>query len=185
MEVQLVGEGHDDNAAVSIVPMTLAHIESFHRALDVVARERRYLSMLEAPPFEQTLQFAKGRIEKGDPGFVAVVGEKVVGWCDITRHDMPAHAHRGTLGMGILPIYRGRGLGLKLINAALARARSAGMVRVELSVHADNARAIALYDKVGFVREGVVRDAVRVDGEYRDAIMMAIIDRENAIKPDE
>jgi RimJ/RimL family protein N-acetyltransferase len=47
-------------------------------------------------------------------------------------------------------------------------------------VHADNARAIALYEKVGFVREGVARDAVFIDGEYRDAINMAIVDRANA-----
>lgn len=81
--------------------------------------------------------------------------------------------------MGIVPAYRGRGLGLKLINATLARARKAGFVRIELSVHADNARAISLYDKAGFVREGVQRDAVYVDGEYRDAIVMAIVEREN------
>ena len=30
------------------------HIESFHRTLDFVARERRYLSFLEAPPIELT-----------------------------------------------------------------------------------------------------------------------------------
>lgn len=82
--------------------------------------------------------------------------------------------------MGIVPAYRGRGLGLKLINAALAQARKAGFVRIELSVHSDNTRAISLYGRVGFVREGVQRDAVHVDGEYRDAIMMAIVERENA-----
>ena len=69
---------------------------------------------------------------------------------------------------------------MRLIRATLAQARVAGFVRVELDVHADNARAIALYEKVGFVREGVARDAVFVDGEYRDAINMAIVDRANA-----
>lgn len=82
--------------------------------------------------------------------------------------------------MGILPSYRGRGLGRKLINATVAQARKDRFVRIELFVHADNARAITLYDKVGFVREGVQRDAVYIDGEYRDAIMMAIVERENA-----
>ena len=82
--------------------------------------------------------------------------------------------------MGIVPAYRGRGLGLRLIQAALAQAWAARFVRVEIDVHADNARAIALYEKVGFVREGVARDAVFIDGEYRDAINMAIVDRANA-----
>jgi hypothetical protein len=41
-------------------------------------------------------------------------------------------------------------------------------------------RSTPYYDKAGFVREGVVRDAVLIDGEYRDAIAMALIRRENA-----
>ena len=86
----------------------------------------------------------------------------------------------GTLGVGLVPAYRGRGLGSRLIEAALERARAAGFVRIELDVYADNARAIALYERLGFVREGVVRDAVFVDGEYRDAIAMALVERGNA-----
>jgi RimJ/RimL family protein N-acetyltransferase len=164
----------------AIAPMTPGDVESFHRALDVVARERKYLSFLEAPSLDQVRSFAMDRIGRGDPGFVAVVRGEVVGWCDISRHDRLIHAHRGALGMGIIPSYRGRGLGLRLINVTLAQARKTGFVRVELSVHSDNARAISLYDKVGFVREGVQRDAVLIDGEYRDTIMMAIVERENA-----
>jgi len=178
--VKLMVDDSLDIEAVAIAPITPGDIESFHRALDLVARERKYLSFLEAPPLDQTRQFVTRCIERGDPGFVAVAGGKVVGWCDISRHDRLIHAHRGTLGMGIVPSYRGHGLGLKLISATLAQARRAGFVRIELSVHSDNARAISLYDRVGFVREGVQRDAVCVDGEYRDAIVMAIVERENA-----
>lgn len=169
-----------DIETVAIAPITPEDVESFHRALDLVARERKYLSFLEAPPLDQTRRFVLDRIAGGDPGFIAVVRGEVVGWCDISRHDRLIHAHRGTLGMGIVPSYRGRGLGLRLINATLTQARKVGFVRVELSVHADNARAIALYDKVGFVREGVQSDAIYIDGQYGDTIMMAIVERENA-----
>ena len=79
--------------------------------------------------------------------------------------------------MGILPAYRGHGLGRRLLETTLEAAFAASFVRVELDVHADNARAIALYEKAGFVREGVVRDAVYVDGAYRDSIAMALIRR--------
>jgi RimJ/RimL family protein N-acetyltransferase len=165
---------------IAIVPTTPEHIASFHRALDIVARERKYLTLMEALPLPQTREFVMGMLDKGGLQFVALADREVVGWCDIQRHGFPSRAHRGTLGMGIVPAYRGRGIGLRLIRATLARARVAGFVRVELDVHADNARAIALYEKVGFVREGVARDAVFADGEYRDAINMAIVDRANA-----
>jgi ribosomal protein S18 acetylase RimI-like enzyme len=79
--------------------------------------------------------------------------------------------------MGVVPDYRGRGIGARLMDQALKQAFATGFVRVELSVRADNTRAIRLYEKVGFVREGVLRDAVFVDGEFHDAIAMALIDR--------
>jgi RimJ/RimL family protein N-acetyltransferase len=167
-------------ADASVAPIAPEHIESFHCAIHSVARERKFLTLLEALPLPQTREFVLNSIQSGNPHFVALADGEVVGWCDIRRHFFPAHAHRGTLGMGIVRAYRGCGLGTWLINATLEAAFGAGFVRVELNVHAENARAIALYEKVGFVREGIIRDAVHVDGEYRDAIMMALIRRTRA-----
>lgn len=153
------------------------NIDSFHRALDSVSQERKYLTFLEAPPLEEFRQFVLSMLKEGNPQFVAVVDGEVVGWCDIRRHFFPSHAHRGSLGMGIVRSYRGRGLGLQLLNAAMTQARELGFVRIEFSVRSDNSRAIALYEKVGFLREGTSRDAVFVDGRYFDVINMAMIYR--------
>jgi RimJ/RimL family protein N-acetyltransferase len=162
---------------LQIVRMTPEHIEDFHRAVDVVARERRYIAFLEAPPLSQSREFVLGMIAKGNPMFAAVADDKVVGWCDVARVERPVYAHVGILGMGLLPEYRGKGHGTKLITAALADAHRVGISRVELAVHADNARAIALYERVGFVREGVKRDAVCVDGRFMDSILMARLEK--------
>jgi len=159
---------------IQIEPIADEHIEGFRAALDTVAREWKYLSLLEAPPLEDTRAFVLGMIEKSNPQFVALADGKVVGWCDISRHTFPSHAHTGRLGMGIIPAYRGQGLGRRLIGATLQAARNVGIERVELSVHADNDKAIALYEKVGFVREGFARKSVRIDGRYLDAIYMAL-----------
>ena len=158
---------------IRIEPISAGHIEGFHKALDTVAREREYLSLLEAFPLEETRAFVFGMIKGGNPQFVALADGKVVGWCDISRHAFPSHAHTGRLGMGIIPAYRGQGVGRRLIDATLRAARDVGIERVELSVHADNSRAIALYEKVGFVREGLARKSFHIDGRYKDAIHMA------------
>jgi RimJ/RimL family protein N-acetyltransferase len=159
-----------------VVRIAPKHIEGYHRAVDAVARERRYLTLLEAFPLPQTRDFVLRLIENGDPMFVAVASSDVVGWCDIQRHPFPAHAHRGTLGMGVVPEYRGCGIGARLLDQTLRGAFAAGFVRVELSVRADNLRATQLYEKVGFVREGVLRDAVFVDEQFHDAVTMALIE---------
>ena len=54
-------------------------------------------------------------------------------------------------------------------------AKAFGFHRVELTVREDNTNAIALYKQIGFAKEGVQRDAVRVDGVYEDLILMAVL----------
>ncbi|OCJ43179.1 GNAT family N-acetyltransferase [Agrobacterium rubi] len=160
---------------ITVTATTADHIESFHRALDTVAKERKYLTLLEAFPLPETRKFVLGMMEGGNPHVVATIENTVVGWCDISRHVFPTHAHRGTLGMGIIPGYRGRGLGARLMAAALEQARDAGFIRIELSVHANNAPAIALYEKVGFIKEGIQRRSVLIDGAYIDTVNMALM----------
>ncbi|MCF1454331.1 GNAT family N-acetyltransferase [Agrobacterium vitis] len=162
-------------SGIVLQPMQPDFVESFHQALDAVARERRYLSMLEAPPLERLRDFVADLKHGNNPQFVALDGARVIGWCDIRRHDREIHAHRGVLGMGIIDGYRGAGLGKRLIETTLAASWEIGLHRVELDAHADNDRAIRLYESVGFLREGVARDAVRIDGRFVDVIHMAIL----------
>jgi len=131
--------------------------------------------MMEAFPLPDTRRFVLDMINQGNPHFVATAEDQVVGWCDISRHFFPAHRHRGSLAMGIIPAYRGKGLGRRLLLAALNQARTAGFIRVELSVHADNTRAVALYERIGFISEGVQRRSVLIDGCFIDTINMALM----------
>lgn len=62
--------------------------------------------------------------------------------------------HRADFGIGVLKEYWGLGLGKALTEACIACARQAGYTQLELSVVADNASAIALYEKEGFVEFG-------------------------------
>jgi ribosomal protein S18 acetylase RimI-like enzyme len=162
--------------AIEIVPIAQGHIDGFHRALHIVARERRYLAFLEALPIEATRAFVLDNIRRGHPQFVAVsANSEVVGWCDVTPMSRPTQAHRGVFGVGLLPQFRGQGLGTKLIRTALAAARACGLHRVELTVREHNTGAIELYKKEGFAIEGVQRDAVLVDGVYENVVCMAVV----------
>ena len=161
---------------IDIIPIREDLIGSFHAALDVVCRERAYLdAFLEAPPIEATRDFVLGNIAKGHPQLVAVDEGQVIGWCDVTPMQRPTMQHCGVLGMGLVPGWRGRGLGERLIRQALDVARAFGFSRVELTVRDDNARAQALYRNVGFATEGRKRRAVLVDGVFYDLIVMALL----------
>ena len=160
---------------VCILPIEEHHIEAFRAVVDSVSRERRFLGHLEAPSIEQTRAFVRGNIERGHPQFVALIAERLVGWCDVIPKSLSMKAHSGVLGIGIENGFRGRGIGETLMRTTIAAARRAGLTRIELTVRASNANAIALHRKLGFVEEGRARNAVRIDGAYEDCLSMALL----------
>jgi ribosomal protein S18 acetylase RimI-like enzyme len=162
-------------ASVEIVPIAQDHIESFHRALDFVARERRYLAFLEAPSLELTRAFVLDNIRHGYPQLVAISAGQVVGWCDVVPNPRPIYAHVGVLGIALLPEFRRQGIGGRLIRQTLDAARAFGLHRVELSVRENNAVAIELYKKIGFAIEGLQRNRIRVDGAYENLVLMGAL----------
>lgn len=99
--------------------------------------------------------------------------------------------------LGVHPIHRHAELQVR-IGEADARGRGYGtqalellvrfgfvdlhLHRISLHVFADNAVAIRTYEKVGFRREGVLRDAAYVDGRYVDVVIMGILKTEHTPK---
>lgn len=159
---------------IEIVPIQMFHATSFHRAVDVVARERMYLQTLEAPALASTIDFVRANIDGGRTQCVAVNGAEVVGWCDILPRPEPVRQHVGVVGMGVLPTYRGQGLGRKLLDTALTDARRHRFHRIELRVRASNRAAYHLYQTMGFVLEGTLKDEIRVDGAFDNTHYMAL-----------
>ena len=158
---------------IEIVPIERRHVEGFREVLDGIARERRWLAFLEAPPLARVRSFVrKGRLQ-GMTQFVAVDDGRVVGWCDVNPKTHETLRHCGVLGMGVAATHRGRGLGRRLLVATVDAALARGLTRIELTVRADNAPAIALYRWSGFETEGLMRRYLRVDGAYYDAFQMA------------
>lgn len=106
---------------------------------------------------------------------VALAGGEVVGMA--TLHPQQAslrRSHVRGLAIAIAPTWQGRGLGRRLMARLLDWADHWGHVlRIELHVHADNERAIALYRSLGFVEEGRHRGYALKDGKYTDSISMA------------
>ncbi|XXX82644.1 GNAT family N-acetyltransferase [Sorangium sp. So ce134] len=90
--------------------------------------------------------------------------------------------HVGILGIGVHPEAQGLGVGRALMERLLGWARAhrdadgGRVLRVELYVRADNARAIALYRSCGFAHEGTRRGLVRDDaGALVDDLVMGLL----------
>jgi len=112
-----------------------------------------------------------------DANHVLLVGEVkgvVAGSIGLHREVPHRRSHVAGLGMAVHDDYAGRGVGGAMMQAVIDLAeRWWNVRRIELNVYADNARAIALYERFGFEREGLLRAYAWRDGRYVDSLAMA------------
>lgn len=150
-------------------------IEGFRDALDSVAVERRFLAQFSAPTLERTIEFVTAGIAANVSQFVALDGPTIVGWADIFPDKSEAMTHSGSLGIGVVSDYRGRGIGKMLLVSCIKKAQENGISRIVLHVRADNEKAIGLYASVGFQTEGVMKNYMLIDGIFYDALIMSLL----------
>lgn len=81
-------------------------------------------------------------------------------------------AHRAGLSVTVGKDCWGLGIGRRAMEALISFAKSAGLEVLQLEVRADNAPAIALYEKVGFQKMGLYKKFMKVNGRDFDAWYM-------------
>jgi ribosomal protein S18 acetylase RimI-like enzyme len=106
---------------------------------------------------------------------VAELDGEVVGYVRLQPPTpLPEGRHvLGVNGLAVAPSARGRGVAQALLAAAEQRARETGAGKLSLRVLGTNAAARALYERAGFVVEGVLRAEFRIDGRDVDDYLMA------------
>lgn len=143
-------------------------------ALNAIRRQPGVLAFTSGLPSERisaNRDYITG-LGANDHDFVAEVGGQVVGTAGITVLSGRMR-HVGALGIIIADAHQNQGIGRALMQTLLRLAdNDLGLHRVELTVVADNARAIHLYESLGFAHEGCKRQAWHKEGRYVDLLVM-------------
>ena len=113
------------------------------------------------------------QVSEGHTGIVAVLDGRIVGSAGVDQYK-GRRSHVGGIGLCVHDDFHRRGIGSALLAALIDLADNwLGLRRLELTVYVDNAPAIALYKKYGFVIEGTRRQDAFRDGAYVDSHTMA------------
>jgi RimJ/RimL family protein N-acetyltransferase len=128
-----------------------------------------------------TAEVQRDAIEKANSAeraffLLALDGSLVVGVLDVFAWERPEGRHCGRLGISVLSEWRDHGVGRQLVKQAIERVwQWDGFCRLELDVVAWNARAIHLYQSLGFEIEGRRRGAINLRGRHEDILAMGLV----------
>jgi ribosomal protein S18 acetylase RimI-like enzyme len=164
------GQG-ERTVAVKIRLITLKDVASYRQCVDAIAKESRHFVETEAAPLPEMRAQVRRNLKKNDPFFVAVDADRVVGFATVFSSDIPAQRHVAKLGMGLLPEYREKGLGTKLMTAVLKLSRRK-FDFMYLDVVGKNRRARKLYEKMGFQLCARLKKTVKLPGGFDDTLVM-------------
>ncbi len=150
---------------------------------ELLDRETEFL-LFEPGERQTTLEQQRRRLEhfrdsSAQVMFVCLDGEadgvNVVGFCVGSSDVLARTQHTVHCVIALAQAHTGKGNGSALMLSLQAWAVERGFHRLELTVVAHNHIAIRLYKSLGFASEGVKRDAVKLDDEFVDELMMAKI----------
>lgn len=98
--------------------------------------------------------------------------DEVVGIGNIGGNMRERISHQARLAISIRQSHWGQGIGSKMMQALIDFAKSEAIEIITLEVYRDNEPAIKLYKKFGFEEIGYFKNFSKVNGVYKDAILM-------------
>ena len=103
--------------------------------------------------------------------------DEIIGIATIVSEEEVSFQHVGELGITIKKEFWGLGLGTVMIEELIALCDENNLVkRIEINVQKRNTRAIKLYEKTGFITEGIKRCAYLSENhEFIDIVLMSKI----------
>ena len=113
-------------------------------------------------------------LENGLPVLVAEdTGGRIVGFARVSPYSSrPFYAGVGDHGVYVDPEARGGGVGRALLEAIAAAAERQGMYKLTSRVFTTNAASRAVHRAAGFVEIGITRRHGRLDGEWKDCVVV-------------
>jgi len=126
------------------------------------------------PTLEEERAFIRSRLVPDNSTLLVAVAEGgIVGLIEFVGGSLEEERHADTFSLSVASSHRGHGIGTALVEALIAWAPTAGVSRIQAWAWANNPGSIALYERLGFEREGLCRHAIVSDGESVDVVLLA------------
>ena len=140
------------------------------------AMERSYVLMEQyGKDVDAEREYISGLDAKSNLLIVAAGASDVVGCLAALQADAgmrPETRHIVHIGLHISEPFRGLGIGPKLLEYSIEWAAALGFKKLEANIFTTNRRSLSLFNKAGFVEEGVRKNRIRMGSHFVDEVLM-------------
>jgi L-amino acid N-acyltransferase YncA len=112
-------------------------------------------------------------LAEGLPFVVAVAGDEIVGFGRVSPYsDRCVYQGVGEHAVYVARSAQGGGVGRRLLEALCEEAERAGLYKLTSRIFTDNAASLAVHRAAGFHEVGVQRRHGRLDGDWKDCVLV-------------
>jgi RimJ/RimL family protein N-acetyltransferase len=165
----------DDGRAIVVRPATADDInpllefftslpeeDRLHLRVDVTQRDVMRRRMMPQPHWDVVR-------------LIGIFGDRVVAECSIARRTYGFQSHVGEVRLLVAPAFRGAGLATYLGRQLIAHAIMMDVEKLEAAMMEDDVRSVRYAERLGFEREGVLKNFVKdIKGNRHNLLILSL-----------
>lgn len=164
-----------DEGTFTIRPAKQEDLEAILGAIRQIVEEK---TLVEAETIAEQLNYEDALLRNNDHEsrmfFVATVDDEVIGWTHLQAPQVEKLRHTAKCTIGVLPEYRGRGIGSHLLHRGLEWAGANGYEAVYQNLPATNPLAIQFLESHGGTVEAILSGWYRINDAHADRVVISI-----------
>ncbi|KKI88723.1 GNAT family acetyltransferase [Bacillus sp. SA1-12] len=163
---------------VLLRPVKITDAANIVNAVENILEAGTYIQKESPHTIEEEKEFII-EMNQLDNMYVAVELEnKVVGIARVIRGELEMKRHTGLFRTWLIDTAQGNGIGSQIMSYTLEWCRLHHLHKLCLTVFASNGLAQKLYERYGFIQEGIQKEQIKINGQFDDEIYMAYFFKE-------
>jgi RimJ/RimL family protein N-acetyltransferase len=162
-----------DDTDVTLRPVQKSDAYDIITSVASIIKDGTYIQKERPRTFDEEHHFIE-EMKANDNMYIVVEVDSVArGIARVVRGELEMKKHTGIFRTWLHEDAQGKGIGKKVLEYTFEWCRIHHLHKLCLTVFASNEVAITLYEKYGFVTEGIQKEQAFLNGHYDDEIFMA------------
>jgi RimJ/RimL family protein N-acetyltransferase len=162
-----------DGTHVTLRPAVTKDAKDITRSVQSIIESGEFIQKENPRSLEEEHAFIRQMDEDGNMYTAVEISGRVVGIARVIRGELEMKQHTGVFRIWLSKDGQGKGVGTKIMEYTLNWGKEAGIHKLWLTVFSGNEPAYKLYERFGFVTEGIQKNQACIHGAFQDEIYMA------------